>query len=113
MYRVNFGNKYHAKRQEYNGILYDSKLEAGYAAELDLRVKAGDIKRWERQVKISLDINGYHISNYYCDFLLFHNDGTKEYVECKGMELEPWKTKWKIFEALMSKKKRVKLTVQK
>ena len=39
-----------AKRTDYNGAVYDSKLEAGYAQELDLRIRAKDLKSWERQV---------------------------------------------------------------
>jgi len=92
-------NKYHNKSTEYGGSIFDSKLEAGYAEELDIRKMAGDIKDWERQIKISLDINGVHLCNYYVDFLIHHNDGTKEYVEIKGFETPIWRLKWKIFEA--------------
>jgi len=94
------GNKYRSKSTEYNGIVYHSKLEASYAQELDLRMKANDIKNWERQVKLELQINGKHITNYYIDFVITHNNGEKEYVECKGMELPLWKLKWAILEAV-------------
>jgi hypothetical protein len=97
------GNKYHAKRHEYNGVVYHSKMEAAYAQELDLRVRGKDIKEWERQVKISLDVNGYHIANYYIDFVITHNDDTKEYVEIKGFETWEWRYKWRLFIALYSK----------
>ena len=108
------GNKYHAVSSTYNGISYHSKKEAAYAAELDLRVKAKDIKGWERQKKISLDINGYHICNYYMDFVVEHNDGTFEYVEVKGFETEEWRLKWKLTEAIFSKERPdVRLTVVK
>jgi len=99
------------KKQEYNKSLYDSKFEAGYAAELDLRLKAKQIKGWERQIKIPLDVNGYHITNYYIDFVVYHLDGITEYVEAKGYMTEVWKMKWKIFEALYSEKPDVKLTI--
>lgn len=99
MYRVQTSNKYGAKTTEHNGIRYHSKFEAGYAAELDLRVKAKDIKSWERQVKLDLKVNGMHITNYYIDFVVTHNDGSREFVEVKGMEMEVWKMKWKILEA--------------
>lgn len=91
--------KYHNRPQVYNGITYHSSLESYYAAELDLRVKAKDIVRWERQVKFDLRVNGHHINNYYLDFLVYYPDGHREFVECKGLELEPWKTNWKILEA--------------
>ncbi len=88
-----------AKKQVYDGNRYDSGFEAGYAAELDLRLKAKDIKSWERQVKIPLEVNGYHICNYFIDFVVYHNDGTTEYVETKGLASYSRKLKWMIFEA--------------
>lgn len=75
-------------------------MEAAFAAELDLRVKAKDIKGWDRQVKIPLDVNGRNIANYYCDFVLHHNDGSDEYVEIKGFQTEIFRLKRKLFEAL-------------
>lgn len=113
MFRVNYERKYKNVKQEHNGIVYHSKKEAGYAAELDLRKKAGDILEWERQVKISLDVNGFHICNYYIDFKVLHNDGTIEYVEVKGFETDEWRLKWKLFEALYSRGTMVKLTIVK
>lgn len=97
-------NKYNAKSSEYNGIMYHSMKEAGYAMELDLRVKAKEIKKWRRQEKISLDVNGYHIANYYIDFVITHNDGTEEFIEVKGFETEIFRLKWKLTEALLDDK---------
>lgn len=101
------------KKQMYNAQKYDSGFEAHYAMELDARQKAGDILRWERQVKIPLEVNGYHIANYYIDFIVYHNNGEIEYVETKGMPTEVWKLKWKIFEATYSDLPGVLLTVVK
>ena len=95
-------NKYNAKSTIYNGISYHSIKEAAYAQELDLRVKAKDIKSWDRQIKISLDVNGYHICNYYIDFKIIHNDKSVELVEVKGFVTEVWRLKWKLFEAIYS-----------
>ena len=100
-----------AKKQTYNNYQYDSKFEAGYAVELDLKQKAKEITRWERQVKIPLIVNNFHICNYYIDFIVYYPNGLIEYVECKGYAMEVWKLKWKIFEALYSEKPGVKLTV--
>lgn len=91
--------KYHNRSTVYNGISYHSALESFYAAELDYRVRAKDIKSWERQIKLDLKVNGQHITNYYIDFLVYHNDGSREFVECKGLEMEVWKMKWRILEA--------------
>lgn len=112
MHRVRTGNKYHAESSTHNGIPYHSKKEAAYASELDLRKKACDIKEWDRQIKISLDVNGFHICNYYVDFKILHNDGSLEYVEVKGFETDTWRLKWKLFEALYSNDKD-KLTIVK
>lgn len=113
MFRQRYGNKYGAKSHVYEGIAYHSKKEAGYAAELDLRLKAGDILKWERQIRVALEVNGYHITNYYVDFLIYHTDMTLEYVEVKGFETPEWKLKWKLFEATYSNKPNTRLTVVK
>lgn len=100
-----------AQKQEYNGYLYDSKFEAGYAQELDLRLKAKDIKNFERQVNLDLEVNGYIVCQYRIDFIIYHNDGTIEYVECKGYPTDVWKLKWKLFESIFSDLPNVKLTI--
>ncbi len=92
-----------ARKREVEGKIYDSGFEAEEAQELSLRQKAGDIKSWERQVRIPLIVNDYHICNYYIDFIVHHNDGTTEYIEVKGYATDVWKLKWKIFEALYTK----------
>lgn len=93
------GNKYHAQSTIYNNICYHSKFEAAYAQALDMSVKSGDIKKWERQVRLDLSVNGQHITNYYIDFVVHHNDGSKEFIECKGFATPEWQMKWRIFEA--------------
>ena len=99
-YQRNRGNKYRAKSCIYDDIQYHSKFEAGYAQGLDYRKKAGDIKDWDRQFKVSIDINGHHICNYYVDFRIFHSDGSIELVECKGMVTPVWDLKRKLLEAV-------------
>lgn len=93
--------KYRNIPKQYSGVIYDSKKEAEYAKQLDWRLRAGNIKSWERQKKISIDVNGKHICNYYCDFLIIHPDGSREYVEIKSdiTETPLWRIKWKLFEA--------------
>lgn len=110
---VNVPGKYRAKRQEFNGRHYDSKMEADYAGELEFRKKAGDIKDWKPQVTLDLRINGIHICNYRIDFVVEHNDGITEYVEVKGFETRDWLLKWRIFEAIYGHLPNVRLTVVK
>ena len=98
-------NKYGAKKTVYNGITYHSKFEAEYAKGLDWRVKAKDIKSWGRQLKISLDVNGEHICNYFIDFGITHNNNTIEMVEVKGVETPVWKLKFKLFLAIYKKER--------
>lgn len=99
MYRVRNGNKYHAESQYYNGVQFDSKAEVGYAMELDMRLKAGQIREWLSHVKIPLIVNGEEVGTYEIDFQVTHLDGHYEFVEIKGKVLPLWALKWKIFEA--------------
>jgi hypothetical protein len=100
-YNRNFSkNKYKAVKQTYNGYSYDSILEASYAAQLDLLIKAKEVKSWDRQVKISIDINDVHICNYFIDFKVYYVDGREEFHEVKGYETDVWKMKWKLAKAL-------------
>lgn len=92
--------KYGNRASDYNGYVYDSALEADYARELELRVKAKDIKSWRRQVKCEINIGDIHICNYYVDFEIEHNDESFELVEIKGMETEVWRLKRKLLEAV-------------
>ena len=100
----NKSNKYHAVKTSYNGIKYDSKKEARFAQELDLRIKAGDVKYYERQPSFILQPS-YKIGKrtirdirYIADFKIYHNDGRVEIVDCKGMKTRDYLLKKKIFE---------------
>jgi len=100
MYRVKFqGNKYGSTSHEYNGRIYHSKKEAAYAQELDLRIKAGEVREWTPQFKISLAANGRHICTYIPDFLVTFADGSQELHEVKGFATETYRLKRKILEA--------------
>jgi hypothetical protein len=95
------GNKFNAKSQDYGGFRYDSKKEAAYAMELDWRKKAGEVKDWQRQVKVPLKVNGILIANYYCDFRVELSNGIIQYHEVKGLVMPLWEMKWKLFQALI------------
>lgn len=87
---------------EYNGLRYDSKLEAKVAQDLDWKLKGGEILEWRRQVKIPLAVNEVHITNYYIDFIYTDKDGQVVYLEVKGLEMPLWKVKWKLLIALIN-----------
>lgn len=102
-------NRYYSTKKQGKN---DSKFEAGKAQELELLKRAGEIKDFEEQKVIRLEVNGYWICDYKIDFIVYHNDGTTEYLETKGVALPAWKIKWKLFEALYSDQPNVKLTVE-
>ena len=80
-------SKYKAKRTEYQGILYDSKLEAAFASILDVFIQAGDVLSWTRQIPfiIGMDEKGKAMIHR-VDFLIHYPDRTFEYVEVKGFD---------------------------
>jgi len=89
-------NKFNAQKTSYNGILYDSKLEARVAFKIDALTKAAGNDRVvnvERQVAYSFDYNGTHICKYVCDFVITFVDGRKEWWDAKGVEMREGKIK--------------------
>lgn len=94
-------NKFKATKAEYDGKWYHSKGEAAYAQELDWLKKTGEIKEWDRQIKIPLKVNGVLICNYYVDFKVITKHDTVQYHEYKGFETAEWKMKWQLFTALL------------
>ena len=89
-------NKYNASKASYNGYTYDSNLEAAYASELDIRLKLGEIKGWERQIPLRLEIEGKLWRTYKIDFKVNHFNKPPEYVEVKGFPTPEWKMKWDV-----------------
>ena len=105
MYQLRYGNKYGAKKTEFNGYKYDSKFEASVASDLELRKKAKDIKDYERQFKV---VMWAHLSDgtpafkvqHKVDFRIHHNDGSYELLEAKGVETADYKMRRKFLEQL-------------
>jgi hypothetical protein len=96
------GNKFNAQKTSYNGVMYDSKLEASYAFRLDTSRKAAGKDRVvniERQKKYSFDLNGKHICSYVLDFMVTFADGRVEYHEVKGFETRESSIKRKLMKA--------------
>lgn len=98
-------NKYGNKTAIYNDYRYDSQKEANYAAQLDWRIKAKEIVSYQRQFKLSLDMEGKHICNYYVDFKVELPDGRIEYHEVKGWPTPEWQLKWKMAQAIYGTEK--------
>lgn len=89
-------SKYNAQPTVVDGIRFDSKAEAHYYEALKLRVSAGEVLYFHRQVRIELP----GAVRYVVDFQEFHADGTTHYVDVKGVETAMFKTKKRQVEAL-------------
>lgn len=95
--------KYKSRGKWVDGIYFHSTKEANYYGTLKLRLKAGEIKDFRRQVKFKISINGAHITSYICDFIIYHWDGTRNVIDVKSeftRTLEPYKIKKKLMQAL-------------
>ncbi len=94
--------KYHARRTEYNGVVYASKLEAEFASALDLMEHVDysydpcqRVAWWIPQVRFYFPKPwGSHA----VDFLVGYGDGTWELIEVKGKETPDGKRRRKALE---------------
>lgn len=77
-------SKYGNRKAVVDGFTFDSEKEARFYTTLKLRKKAGEIKDFKKQHKMSIEVNGIHIANYFLDFLVEHPDGTLEYIDIKA-----------------------------
>ena len=94
-------SKYRNKPKVYRGRTYHSTLEADYAATLDLKIKAGIVKEWTPQYRLPLYVKDQLVTTYIIDFKVEYTNGKVQLVECKGMELAEWKTKYRLAEILL------------
>lgn len=104
--RSKFGNKF----EKTGGTIYDSKKEARYSEQLQLRKLAGEIKEWSGQHCLRLDVNGEHICKYYVDFRIVLANGKEEFHEVKGFATDTWRIKWKLAMAIYGKEKFILIT---
>lgn len=84
-------SKYKAIRTKVDGISFPSKKEANYYTALKLQKEWGQIKDFHRQVLRDLPGGIKH----YIDFMIIHNDDSREYIEIKGRDLPVGKMKRK------------------
>jgi hypothetical protein len=90
-------SKYNARRTEYDGRKYDSKLEAGLAHELDMRRRIGEIREIKPQHTFELRVNGHLVCRHRVDFLVTMPDGSLKVYEAKGWATEDWRIKRELF----------------
>lgn len=98
-------SKYNAKKVEVDGIKFDSKAEAEYYLHLKEQVDNGEIRSFERQVRMTLQ-EGFYLEGikgkvraitYVVDFVVTNEDGSITYIDVKGIETEAFKLKRKMF----------------
>lgn len=98
--RLGRANKYHAVKTSYNGVLYDSALEARRAQELDLLQVSGEISGLERQVDFKIMINAVKVCSYRADFVYYDRNGLKIVEDVKGMLTQKAALVLKLMEAV-------------
>jgi uncharacterized protein DUF1064 len=72
-----------------DGIRFDSRREAKYYQNLQLRIAGGEVKYFLRQVPIHLPGG----TKLVVDFQEFHTDGSVHYVDVKGRETPVFRLK--------------------
>ncbi len=93
-----------ASKRTYDGVVYDSAVEMRFMRDYVVpRIKAGEIKSVERQVKYELQPSFRHDGslirpiNYVADFVLEYTNGYEVIVDIKGMPDATAKLKRKLF----------------
>lgn len=88
------------EQRTYDGVVYPSKAEAAYAAELDLRKRAGDIVDWHRAESFPLNVNGFLVGSYRPDFHVLERPAEATlWVEVKGAWSEAARLRVRLFRA--------------
>ncbi|NUS37620.1 MAG: DUF1064 domain-containing protein [Lysobacter sp.] len=82
-------NKFGAVVTHVDGIRFDSKREARYFEQLQLRIAAGEVRYFLRQVPFHLPGG----TKLVVDFLEFHADGSVHVVDVKGRETPVFRLK--------------------
>jgi len=91
-------SKYANKKTEIDGVLFDSRKEAGRYQELRLLERAGEIMDIERQVTYELipKQQGERACHYIADFRYKDKDGQVVVEDVKGYKTEVYKIKRKL-----------------
>jgi hypothetical protein len=96
-------SKYLSHKTVVDGITFDSKDEAKYYEALKIRKYRGEIENFELQPKFTLvegfkkDNKTYRAITYTPDFVIYHKDGSEEYVDVKGMTTQQGELRIKLF----------------
>src|SRR5574344_65369 len=96
-------SKYLSHKTVVDGITFDSKDDSKYYEALKIMKYRGEIQNFELQPKFTL-VKGFKKNNktyraitYTPDFTIYHNDGSVEYVDVKGMTTQQGELRIKLF----------------
>lgn len=67
-----------------DGQKFRSHLEATFYNRVKLLHTQGDLIKFDREVRFELNVNGFMVCAYVCDFILYWKDGRVEYIDCKS-----------------------------
>lgn len=91
-------SKYNAKKVEYKGVVFDSKIECDYYQYLERNLgKEYDHIELQPRYELIPKMNNQRKTEYIADFALFKDDVLVEVIDVKGMPTEVAKLKAKIF----------------
>lgn len=97
--------KYHSKKAEADGRVFDSKRERDYYLfEILPKLQSGEIVKIQFQPRFLLQPafqkNGkkYRAIEYVADFEITYRDGHEEIIDVKGFETPVFRLKQKLFE---------------
>lgn len=101
------GSKYRSKKTTVGDLVFDSAKEAKRWGELQLLVKAGEIRDLQRQVRFPLIVNGVKVASLVADFAYYFQTPLGEHdayvVEDTKSDftrkLPMWRLKSKMFAA--------------
>ena len=94
--------KYHNKKVECDGIIFDSAKEKNYYCELKVLRMAGVVIDFERQVTFELQPKFRHAGKteraikYIADFVIKYKDGRTVVVDTKGFRTKEYLLKRKM-----------------
>lgn len=91
--------KYRSVPTLIDDIRFDSKAEARFYGLLKLRIRAGEITGFDRQVPFPLIVNGHLVCHYKADFVLYKPDGSQEIIDVKGVQTPEFRLKRKLLKA--------------
>jgi hypothetical protein len=92
--------KYRNIKVVVDGVKFDSKLEAKRYGELKLLKQMGLIESFELQKRYPLEVNGFKICTYVCDFVVNYPSGKRVIEDTKGVLTADFKLKMKLMKAI-------------